>query len=164
MLFGYSSGISRRKKSKLTWAAALTPMRSQRGFSSGSSAKRAAIGRVPIAFFQASGFPARRRFSNPTPRVVSGGGSAIIVVIRAASAGPSPVRSSADSAPRALQTLRKLRDPYQYQSTDADSVARIGLSYQRREVANVPAFALEAPFRNEPGEAFSVAGGCATPL
>src|SRR6266852_8474483 len=62
---------------------ALTPMRSQRGLDSGSSASRAGIGLLPMAFFHACGSPERPRFpSKPTPIVVLRGGSAIMVVIR----------------------------------------------------------------------------------
>src|SRR5262249_10294244 len=63
---------------------ALIPMRSQRVLVWGKVDRRAAIGFVPIAAFQASAFEACRRLaSKPTPnRVEPRGGSAIIVVIR----------------------------------------------------------------------------------
>src|SRR5271167_2053597 len=63
---------------------ALTPRRFQFGFASGSSARRAGMGLLPIFCFQASGLgPAERLCAlKPTPNVVLGGGSAIIVVIR----------------------------------------------------------------------------------
>ena len=58
-------------------------MRSQRLLGSGSNARRAATGLVPMAFLQACGSPARPRLDwKPTPMVVLRGGSTIIVVIR----------------------------------------------------------------------------------
>jgi hypothetical protein len=72
------------KKPKIeSCTPALKPMRSQRGLGSGSKANRAAIGFVPMDFFQAWGSPERPRLaSKPTPIVVFRDGSAIIVVIR----------------------------------------------------------------------------------
>src|SRR5207302_1342178 len=62
---------------------ALRPIRFQLRLGSGSVARRALIGLVPMACFQASRFCGVLRFaSKPTPsRVAFAGGSAIIVVI-----------------------------------------------------------------------------------
>src|SRR5436190_10494038 len=80
---GYKSGIIKRKIKAAIWMPALRPIRFQLRLGSGSVARRALIGLVPMACFQASRFCGALRFaSKPTPsRVTLGGGSAIIVVI-----------------------------------------------------------------------------------
>ncbi len=81
--FGKSKGMISKKPKIASCTPALSPMRSQRGLGSGSRARRAGMDLVPMAFFQAWGFPERPRFpSKPTPIVVLRGGSAIMVVIR----------------------------------------------------------------------------------
>src|SRR6266436_4539599 len=80
---GKSRGIMSKKPKIASCTPALSPMRSQRGLDSGSKARRAGMGLVPMAFFHACGSLERPRLaSKPTPIVDLRGGSAIMVVIR----------------------------------------------------------------------------------
>src|SRR5713101_8138253 len=125
-------GIKNRNIRIAIWLPALIPMRSQRGFGSGSRARRAAIGFVPIACFHAWGLDMRPRLaSKPTPIVVLRGGSAIMVVIRNAASreilscklGCLGIPSVPKFAGRIGNTLSL------YQSTSWVEGVRIGLWY-----------------------------------
>src|SRR5271154_4654973 len=93
---------------------ALRPRRFQFGFASGSRARRAGVGLLPICCFQASGLAERDRLAlKPTPSVVLGGGSAIIVVIRL-----SPLTETVPKARFQKEPSQSKSDvQYQYEGT-----------------------------------------------
>src|SRR5271168_2103132 len=115
---------------------ALRPRRFQFGFASGSRARRAGMGLLPICCFQASGLAERDRLAlKPTPSVVLGGGSAIIVVIRL-----SPLTETVPKASIPKESSQSKSGVHlPVRGYLWDGVARIGLSYYRRELANVVA-------------------------
>src|SRR5260370_35518154 len=94
---------------------ALTPIRSQRGLESGSSARRAGTCRLPMCSFQASGFEERaaRLALKPTPMVLPCVESAIIVVTALA----SYESLSHLSIPHESSSLRLGRVCYRYEGT-----------------------------------------------
>src|ERR1700747_750895 len=75
--------MSSTKATNESWTTALIPTLFARDSPSGSIARRAGMGLVPILFFQAGSCPKaeRRLLSSPTPIVVLLGGSKIIMVI-----------------------------------------------------------------------------------
>src|SRR5580704_11124756 len=112
---------------------ALRPRRFQFGFASGSRARRAGIGLLPICCFQASGLAERDRLAlKPTPSVVLGGGSAIIVVIRLSPLTETVPKASVPKGTKSIEIRRAMP----VRGYVWDGVARIGLSYYRRELAN----------------------------
>src|SRR5208283_5651991 len=94
---------------------ALMPTQFQRGFASGSSARRAGMARVPICCFQASGLERPRKASKPTPMELLGGLSAIIVLIRFTASGRIFILKLDPREPSLLRSTGRVR--YQYEST-----------------------------------------------
>src|SRR6266850_2884428 len=125
---GKTRGSIRKKPIIANCPAALKPMRPHRGLESGSKARRAATGLVPIAFFHACGSPERPRFaSKPTPIVVLPGALTIMVVIRVPPR-EIPAAEHGRSRNAWCSQVRQLNREvlYQYQSTDEAEEARIG--------------------------------------